>query len=94
MVSKTWSVLKGFINMKKGKKKVGGGRQAEGNQYDVCATPRTVAHQATLSMGFPRQEYWSRFPFPTSGDLPDPGIKPKCLVPPTLASENFTTCDT
>ena len=37
-------------------------------------TPWTVAHQAPLSMGFPRQEYWSGLPFP--GDLPNPGIKP------------------
>ena len=40
------------------------------------ATPWTAAHQAPLPMGFPRQEYWSRLPFPPPGDLPDPGIKP------------------
>ena len=39
------------------------------------ATPWTVAHQAPLSMGFPRQEYWSGLPFPSPGDLPDPEIK-------------------
>ena len=39
-------------------------------------TPWTVARQATLSMGFLRQEYWSRFPFPSSGDLTGPGIEP------------------
>ena len=39
-------------------------------------TPWTVAHQAPLSMGFSRQEYWSGLPFPSLGDLPDPGIKP------------------
>ena len=39
-------------------------------------TPWTVAHQAPLSMGFPRQEYWSGLPFPSPGDLPDPGIEP------------------
>ena len=38
-------------------------------------TPWTVAFQAPLSMGFSRQEYWSGFPFPSSGELPDPGIK-------------------
>ena len=92
MVSKTWSVLKGFINMKQGKEKVGGGRQAEGNQYDVCAAPRTVARQAPLPMGFPRQGYWSGLPFPISGNLPDPGIKPEFLVPSALASENSTAC--
>ena len=34
-----------------------------------------IAHQAPLSLGFPRQEYWSGLPFPSPGDLPDPGIK-------------------
>ena len=42
---------------------------------DSFATPRTIAHQASLSMGFPRQEYWSGLPFPSPGDLPDPVIK-------------------
>ena len=36
----------------------------------------TVAHEALLSMGFSRQESWSELPFPSPGDLPDPGIKP------------------
>ena len=40
------------------------------------ATPQTVALQAPLSMGFSRQEYWSGLPFPSPGNLPDPGIKP------------------
>ena len=40
-------------------------------------TPLTVAHQAPLSMGFSRQEYWSGLPFPSPGNLPDPGIKPR-----------------
>ena len=40
------------------------------------ATPGTVAHQAPLSIAFPRQECWSRLLFPFPGDLPDPGIKP------------------
>ena len=39
-------------------------------------TPWTAAHQAPLSMGFPRQEYWSGLQFPFGGDLPDPGIEP------------------
>ena len=38
-------------------------------------TPWTVVHHAPLSMGFPRQEYWSRLPFPPPGDLPNPGIE-------------------
>ena len=41
------------------------------------ATPWAVAHQAPLSMGFPRQGYCSGLPFPTPGDLPDPGIEPE-----------------
>ena len=44
------------------------------------ATPWTVAHQASLSTGFSRQEYWSGLPFPLSGDLLDPGIKPVSLT--------------
>ena len=43
---------------------------------DSFATLWTVAHQAPPSMGFSRQEYWSGLPFPSPGDLPDPGIKP------------------
>ena len=42
----------------------------------LFAAPTTVAHQAPLSMGFSKQEYWSRLPFPPPGDLPNPGIKP------------------
>ena len=42
----------------------------------LYATPWTVAHQAPLSSEFCRQEYWSRLPFPSPGDLPDPGIEP------------------
>ena len=48
----------------------------DGHSCPTLATPWTVAHQAPLSMGFSRQEYWSGLPFPSSGDLPDPGIKP------------------
>ena len=54
------------------------------------ATPWTVARQAPLLMGFPRQEYWSGLPFPSPGDLPDPGIKPTSLGPPALAGGFFT----
>ena len=42
----------------------------------LCDPKRTVAYQAPLSMEFSKQEYWSEEPFPTPGDLPDPGIKP------------------
>ena len=44
------------------------------SQAQLFATPWTVAHP--LSMGFSRQEYWSGMPFPSPGDLPNPGIKP------------------
>ena len=44
------------------------------------ATPLTVARQAPLSMGFPRQEYWKGLPFPSPGDLPDPRFKPASLA--------------
>ena len=43
----------------------------------LFATPWTVAYQASPSMGFSRQEYWSRLPFPFPGDLPKPGIEPE-----------------
>ena len=43
----------------------------------TLATPWTVACQAPLFMGFPRQEYWSGLPFPSTGDLPNPGNKPR-----------------
>ena len=54
-------------------------------------TPWTVAHQASLSMGFSRQEYWSGLPVPSPGDLPDPGIRPMSLKSSALAGEFFTT---
>ena len=47
--------------------------------YDSC-NPWTVAHQAPLFMGFPRQEDWSGLPFPSPRDLPDPGIEPESPV--------------
>ena len=52
------------------------------------ATPWTAAYQAPLSMGFPRQEYWSGLPFPSSGDLPDPEME---TVSPALAGGFFAT---
>ena len=44
----------------------------------LFATPWTVAHQTPPSMEFSRQEYWSGLPFPSPGDLPNPGIEPRC----------------
>ena len=46
------------------------------SHIQLFATTWTVAHQALLSMGLPRQEYWIGLPFPSLGDLPDPGIEP------------------
>ena len=57
----------------------------------LFGTPWTVAFQALLSMGFPRQEYWSGLPFPPPGDLPDQGIKLMCPVSPALAGRFLTT---
>ena len=54
-------------------------------------TPWTVAHQASQSTGFSRQEYWSGLSFSSPGDLPDPGIKPMSLVSAALAGGFFTT---
>ena len=48
----------------------------------TLATPWTIAHKSTLSMGFPRQEHWSGLPFPSSADLPDPQIKANLLHRP------------
>ena len=45
-------------------------------QSQGLVTPWTVAYQSLLSTGFSRQEYWSGLPFPSPGDLPDPGIEP------------------
>ena len=48
-----------------------------------------VARQAPLSMGFPRLEYWSGLPFPSPGDLSDPGIKPASPVSPALQADSL-----
>ena len=58
------------------------------SHVQLFATPWSAAHQAPLSMEFPRQEYWSGVPFPPPGDLPGPGIDP---VSPALAGGFFTT---
>ena len=56
--------------------------------HPTLATLWTVTHQAPLSMGFSRQEYLSGLPFPSPGDLPDPGIKP---VSPALQADSLLT---
>ena len=50
------------------------------NRVPLFVTSWTVAHQAPLSVGFPRQGYWSRWPFPSPGSLPDPRIEPRFPV--------------
>ena len=57
----------------------------------LFATPWTIAYQASLSMGFSKQEHWSGTPFPPPGDLPDPGIQPLSPESPALASRFFTS---
>ena len=54
----------------------------------LFATPWMVAHQAPPSRGFSRQEYWSGLPFPSPGDLPDPGIEPRS---PALEADALTS---
>ena len=54
----------------------------------LFATPWTVAYQAPLSIGFSRQEYWNGLPFPSPGDLPDPGVEPRS---PAMQAEALWT---
>ena len=61
------------------------------SHVQLFGTLRTVAHQASLSMGFSRQEYWNELPCPPPGDLPDPGIEPWSLMFPALAG-GFLIC--
>ena len=51
--------------------------------------PRTIAHQASLFMGFSRQEYCSELPRPPQGDLPDPGTEPVSVVSPALQADSL-----
>ena len=60
------------------------------SHVQLFATPWTIACQALLCTGFSRQEYCSGLPFPTPGDLPDPGIEPTSLVSPALSGRVFT----
>ena len=64
---------------------------SESEVAQLCPTlchPWTVAHQAPPSMGFSRQEFWSGLPFPSPGDLPDPGIEPRS---PALQADTSTS---
>ena len=65
--------------------------ESESEVAESCPTlcyPWTLAHQAPPSMVFSRQEYWSGLPFPSPGDLPDPGIEPRS---PTLQADALTS---
>ena len=66
------------------------------SHVEFFVTLWTIGHQAPLSMGFPRQEYWSELPFPPPGDLPNPGIEPgsPALQLDSLPFEPFITCMT
>ena len=58
------------------------------SQVQIFVFPWTTPHQSSLPKGFPRQEYWSGLPFPSPGDLPNPGIN---LKSPALTGGFFTT---
>ena len=78
IVAKGWKLSKCLL--------FGGGLVAK--SCLTLATPWTVAHQAPLSMGFPRQAYQSGLPFPSPGELPDSGIKPRS---PALQANSLPT---
>ena len=71
--------LKGKVILKSGH--FGESESEVTQSVGLFVTPWTVAYQAPLSIGFSRQEYWSGLPFPSTGDLPNPGIEPRS---PTL----------
>ena len=58
--------------------------------YPTLCNPMDCSRQASLSMGFSRQEYWSGLPCPPPGDVPDPGSKPVSLTSPALAGRYFS----
>ena len=72
-----------------GRVRHGGGLVAKSSL--ALAIPWTAAHQTSKSLGFPRQDYWSGLPFPSPGDLPDPGIQPASPASCALADRFFTT---
>ena len=70
---------------------------SQGHRHSTCAcsvtydsvTPQTVAHQAPLSIGFPRREYWSELPCPPPGDLPIPEVKPGSSASPAFGRQSL-----
>ena len=73
---------------------LGGGGGLVPKSCLTLATPWTIACQGPLSMGFSRQEYWSGLPFPSPGDLPHPGIKPRSPVLQTSYLPTELQCQT
>ena len=67
---------------------IGSGDGLVSKSCPTLATPWTIACLAPLPMGFSRREYWSGLPFPSPGDLPDPGIKPRS---PALQADSLPT---
>ena len=61
------------------------------SHVQLCVSPWTVARQAPLSVRFSKQDHWSGLPFPSPGDLRDPGTEPVSLTSPALAGRFFTT---
>ena len=59
------------------------------SHVQLFVTLWTLAHKLPLSMGFSRQEYWSGLPFPSPGDLPDPGIEPMTPVSPAVQADSL-----
>ena len=80
-----------LVIVKSGQGHMGGFSVLYSQFFSRSVGPWIVAHQAPLPMEFSRQEYWSGVPFPTAGDLPDPGIGPTCLASLAVVGGFFTT---
>ena len=65
--------------------------RAHAQHVQLIAIPRTLSHQAPLSVGLSKQECWSGLPFPPPGDLPDPGTDLVSLVSPALKTDSLPT---
>ena len=88
--TESWCVL--FTAKDRGKQELSKARHAPAqlpSRVRLFETLRTIARQASLSMGFSRQEYWSGLPCPPPGDLPYPGIEPVSPVSPMLQVKSF-----
>ena len=72
----------------RGNPQIHGGGGLVTKSCPTLMTPWTIACQTPLSMGFSRQEYWNELPFPSPGDLPNPGIKPRS---PALQADSLPT---